>query len=109
MAKCLNGFELRVVGGKPVFQLEEIVPAPPAPVVVVDSCAGCCKETGLIDTSSDTFLVLIGVIAGETVIFLGIILVLRSRLAAARVQPGQVVKETIIVDGSDGDVLLASP
>ena len=109
MAKCLNGFELRVVGGKPDFQLEEIVPAPPAPVVVVDSCAGCCKETGLIDTSSDTFLVLIGVIAGETVIFLGIILVLRSRLAAARVQPGQVVKETIIVDGSDGDVLLASP
>ena len=61
------------------------------------------------DASSDTFLLLIGVIAGETVIFLGVILLLRSRLAAARVQPGQVVKETIIVDGSDGDVLLGSP
>jgi len=109
MAKCLNGFELRVVGGKPVFQLEEIVAAPPAPVVVVDTCSGCCKEAGLIDTSSDTFNVLIAVIAGQTVIFLSIIMVLRSRLAAARVQPGQVVKETIIVDGSDGDVLLSSP
>ncbi len=109
MAKCLNGFELRVVGGKPVFQLEEIVAAPPAPVVVVDTCSGCCKEAGLIDTSSGTFNVLIAVIAGQTVIFLSIIMVLRSRLAAARVQPGQVVKETIIVDGSDGDVLLSSP
>lgn len=109
VAKCLNGFELRVVGGKPVFQLDKIVPTPPAPVVLIDTCAGCCKDAKLIDTSSDTFLVLIGVIAAETVIFLGVILLLRSRLAAARVQPGQVVKETIIVDGSDGDVLLGSP
>ena len=103
---CILG---EMLGGKPVFQLDKIVPTPPAPVVLIDTCAGCCKDAKLIDTSSDTFLVLIGVIAAETVIFLGVILLLRSRLAAARVQPGQVVKETIIVDGSDGDVLLGSP
>ena len=111
MAKCLNGFELRVVDGEAVFQLEEEAPPPPPPPVVVDVCeaAGCCKDASLIDTGSSTFQVLIGVIAAETVIFLAIILALRSRLVAARVGPGQVIKETIIVDGSDGDVLLASP